>query len=69
MQSTGNTRIMHIIQKIKNGNATQSDLDTIVSTGELMELTSSCGLGKTAAVPILFMLTNFKDEIDLLINK
>lgn len=65
----GNTKIMHIIQKIKNGDATQSDLDRIVSTGELMELTSSCGLGKTAAVPILSMLDNFKDEIELLIDK
>ena len=65
----GNTKIMSIIQKIKSGDATQNDLDMIVSTGELMELTSSCGLGKTAAIPVISMLNNFKEEIDLLIQK
>ncbi|MCD6435319.1 MAG: SLBB domain-containing protein, partial [Clostridiales bacterium] len=65
----GNTVIMDIIHKMKKGEATQSDLDRIVSTGELMKIASACGLGKTAPIPILSVLNNFEDEIKLIIKE
>ncbi|MEA3422332.1 MAG: NADH-ubiquinone oxidoreductase-F iron-sulfur binding region domain-containing protein [Bacillota bacterium] len=65
----GNTILMDIIQKMKNGKATQDDIDRIMSTGELMKITSSCGLGKTAAIPIMSVVNNFKDEINELIQE
>ena len=65
----GNTILMDIIKKMKNGKVTQTDIDRILSTGELMKITSACGLGKTAAVPIMSVVNNFKDEINELIQE
>jgi NADH-quinone oxidoreductase subunit F len=65
----GNTILMDIIKKIKNEKATQNDIDRILSTGELMKITSACGLGKTAAIPIISVMNNFKDEINELIQE
>jgi NADH-quinone oxidoreductase subunit F len=60
----GNTVLLNIINKLKNGTATRKDIVRIREISELMKSTSLCGLGKTASIPILSVLENFKEEVE-----
>jgi len=50
------------LQKIIDGNGVESDLVTLKHLGEQMKKVNRCGLGQSAANPILSSLENFKQE-------
>ncbi|WML34061.1 NADH-quinone oxidoreductase subunit NuoF [Clostridium sp. OS1-26] len=58
----GTKRMLQILEKIVQGKGTLEDLEILVELGETITETALCGLGKTAASPVLSTLKYFKDE-------
>ncbi len=57
----GTKRLLEILTKITNGTATLADIDLLESLSNSIKVGSLCGLGQTAANPVLSTLTKFKD--------
>lgn len=57
------------LQKIIDGNGVMADLDDLIDWGEKMKVSNRCGLGQTAANPILTTLENFREKYEALIDK
>ncbi len=57
------------LDKIINGKGVMQDIDDLVSWGELCKNTTRCGLGQTAANPILTTIVNFRDLYEGKVNK
>lgn len=55
----GTTLLEKGLQKVLDGNATAGDLDDLEELGRTVKTMSRCGLGQTAANPILTTLCNF----------
>ncbi len=60
----GSQQIVNVLQNIQRGAGKREDLDLIAEIAEAMQLTSICGLGQAAPLPILSVIKHFKDEID-----
>jgi len=58
----GTKRMLEILEKIINGSGTLEDLSLLKEIADTVKNTSLCGLGKTAANPILSTLEYFYDE-------
>jgi ferredoxin len=58
----GTQRLKRIVQKITEGRGTEKDLEVLQELGWLVKEASLCGLGQTAANPVLSTLRYFKDE-------
>lgn len=54
--------------KIINGHGVQKDIEDMIKWGTMM-ITNRCGLGQTAANPVLTSIKNFRKLYDDLINK
>ncbi|MCD4745017.1 MAG: NAD(P)H-dependent oxidoreductase subunit E [Bacteroidales bacterium] len=57
------------LQKILDGNGVMNDLTELKKWCNMMKQANRCGLGQTAANPILTTLENFPEEYEKLINK
>lgn len=60
----GNKRLLELLNKIVEGNATEEDLEKIEELCEVIKSTSLCGLGESAPNPVLSTLNYFKDEYE-----
>ena len=58
----GTKRMLEILEKIVAGKGELSDLDMLIELGETISETALCGLGKSAALPVLSTLKLFRDE-------
>jgi NADH:ubiquinone oxidoreductase subunit F (NADH-binding)/(2Fe-2S) ferredoxin/NAD-dependent dihydropyrimidine dehydrogenase PreA subunit len=58
----GNKRILEILTKITEGEATMEDLDKLEDLCHYVKDNSLCGLGQTSPNPVLSTLKYFKDE-------
>ncbi len=58
----GTKRMLEILEKIVDGNGTVDDLDLLKEIADTVKNTALCGLGKTAANPVLSTLEHFYDE-------
>ena len=58
----GTKRILEILEKITKGNGTLQDLADLEDLSEAVKANSLCGLGQTAANPVLSTMRQFKDE-------
>ncbi|MBN2442885.1 MAG: 4Fe-4S binding protein [Spirochaetales bacterium] len=58
----GISQILHILTRIAEGNGESDDIARLENLASLLEETSLCALGKTAAYPVLSTLRYFKDE-------
>lgn len=58
----GTRRMLDILEKIVAGNGELSDLDTLEKLADTITSTALCGLGKTAANPVVSTLKYFRDE-------
>ena len=56
------------LQKLLDGNGVMSDLDDLENWGKNMKAANRCGLGQTAANPILSTLKNFREDYEALIE-
>lgn len=66
----GTKRILEILESIVEGKAELEDLDRLMELSELITETSLCGLGQSAAFPVISTLKYFKEEyLDHINNK
>jgi len=64
----GNQILLEKIKKFKRGLCTQKDLDEIKQWGEIMKLSSRCGLGKSSPNSLIMGIDKFKDYYNLKIS-
>ena len=60
----GTKRMLEILTKITDGNATMEDLDKLEELCYYVKANSLCGLGQTAPNPVLSTLRYFRDEYE-----
>ncbi|NLJ98088.1 MAG: NADH-quinone oxidoreductase subunit NuoF [Tissierellia bacterium] len=60
----GTKRMLEILEKITEGKGTPEDLDTLESLSETITQGSLCGLGQTAANPVVSTMKYFRDEYE-----
>jgi len=60
----GTQRMWEIVTKISNGRGEMKDLDLLEELAEAVKDASMCGLGQTAANPVLSTLTYFRNEYE-----
>ena len=58
----GTRKMLNILTKITQGQATQTDVDRLVSLGQTVHTASLCGLGQTAPNPVLTTMRYFGEE-------
>ena len=58
----GTKRMLEILNRIVEGKGEDGDLELLKELGEAISKTALCGLGKTAAGPVLSTLKYFEDE-------
>ncbi|WP_373497786.1 NADH-ubiquinone oxidoreductase-F iron-sulfur binding region domain-containing protein [Desulfococcus sp.] len=58
----GGWQLLHILEGISEGRGTLEDLDRMRRISKAMQKASLCGLGQTAANPVLSTLKYFEDE-------
>ncbi len=58
----GTKRLLELLTKITEGKATMDDLNQLEELSQTIKTGSLCGLGQTAANPVLSTLTHFRDE-------
>lgn len=60
----GTKRMLEILERIVAGNGTLEDLDTLDELAKMITDTALCGLGKSAAKPVMSTLKAFRDEYE-----
>ena len=58
----GTTRMLEILERIVQGRGELEDLDMLEYLAKTITETALCGLGKSAAQPVMSTLKNFRDE-------
>lgn len=58
----GTKRMLEILERIVAGNGTLEDLDILEELAKMITDTALCGLGKSAAQPVMSTLCVFRDE-------
>ncbi|MFB6163091.1 MAG: NADH-ubiquinone oxidoreductase-F iron-sulfur binding region domain-containing protein [Halococcoides sp.] len=58
----GTKQSLEMLEAITNGEADEDTIDELADLGETMQETSLCGLGQTAANPVLSTLEYFEEE-------
>jgi NADH:ubiquinone oxidoreductase subunit F (NADH-binding)/NADH:ubiquinone oxidoreductase subunit E len=61
---TGSEKLVQTLGRIAREGGSARDLDTIDELAEAMQLTSICGLGQAAPLPITSVVRHFRDEIE-----
>ncbi|NTW32851.1 MAG: hypothetical protein HGB12_09535, partial [Bacteroidetes bacterium] len=57
------------LEKIIDGKGIKSDIDDLVKLSKTMKDLNRCGLGQTAANPILSTIENFREKYDALVKE
>lgn len=66
----GTKRMLEILERIVAGKGEMEDLDKLEELGHFIKDRSLCGLGKSAPLPVLSTLQNFRDEyIEHIVDK
>ena len=58
----GTKRMLEILEKIVAGKGTMEDLEKLEETAVFVKERSLCGLGKSAPLPVLSTIKNFREE-------
>jgi bidirectional [NiFe] hydrogenase diaphorase subunit len=65
----GTAQIHHLLSKVRAGQATVKDLDTLDRLCTMVKQTSLCGLGQSAPNPVLSTLRYFRPEYEAFLAK
>jgi NADH:ubiquinone oxidoreductase subunit F (NADH-binding) len=65
----GTPRMVELVDNLKSGQASVSDLDELRQLAELVNAASLCGLGQAAGNPVLSVLHFFGDELAMMANR
>ncbi|MGH4139492.1 NADH-quinone oxidoreductase subunit NuoF [Clostridium sp.] len=60
----GTKRMLEILERIVAGSGVISDIDTLLELADTITNTSLCGLGKSAALPVVSTIKNFREEYE-----
>ena len=60
----GISQMLHILERISQGEGEEGDIQRLETLGELLEDTALCALGKTAAYPVLSTVRRFREEYE-----
>ena len=60
----GTKQMLKILERIVSGDGEIEDLDRLLDLGETISAAALCGLGKTAASPVLTTIKSFRDEYE-----
>jgi NADH-quinone oxidoreductase subunit F len=61
----GTKRMLEILERIVSGNSEISDIDLLLELADTISSTALCGLGKTAAFPVVSTIKNFREEYEM----
>lgn len=60
----GTKRMLEILERIVAGNGVEEDIDLLLDLADTISHTALCGLGKTAAMPVVSTIKNFREEYE-----
>ena len=60
----GTRRMLSILERIVNGLGEDGDIELLLELADTISATALCGLGKTAALPVVSTIQNFRDEYE-----
>ena len=60
----GTKRMLTILENIVEGNGRQGDIELLLELADTISATALCGLGKTAAFPVVSTIQSFRDEYE-----
>lgn len=60
----GTRRMLAILERIVDGRGEEGDIDLLLELAETISATALCGLGKTAAFPVVSTIRSFRDEYE-----
>jgi len=60
----GTKRMLEILERITTGSGKLSDIDMLLELADTISQTALCGLGKTAALPVISTIKNFRGEYE-----
>ncbi|MBP2640341.1 MAG: hndC2 [Firmicutes bacterium] len=60
----GTKRMLAILEKIVSGQGELEDIDMLLELADMISATALCGLGKTAAFPVISTIKYFRDEYE-----
>lgn len=61
---TGTHHLQGLMEKVCQGNSSDSEMELALRIADTMDLASICGLGKTASMPFRSAYNNFREEFD-----
>lgn len=64
----GTKRMLEILERIVAGNCKDGDIELLLDLADTISSTALCGLGKTAATPVVSTIKNFREEYEEHIN-
>lgn len=60
----GTKRMLEILNRITEGKGEEGDIETLLELGEIIKDSAMCGLGQTAANPVISTIKYFRDEYE-----
>lgn len=60
----GTKRMLEILERIVEGKGEKEDIDMLLELADTISSTALCGLGKTAAFPVVSTIKNFRSEYE-----
>ncbi|MDL2214150.1 NADH-quinone oxidoreductase subunit NuoF [Clostridia bacterium OttesenSCG-928-O13] len=60
----GTKRMLEILERIVAGEGREGDIDMLLDLADTISNTALCGLGKTAAFPVVSTINSFRDEYE-----
>jgi NADH-quinone oxidoreductase subunit F len=60
----GTKRMLEIVERICTGEGEEGDIERLIALGETISETALCGLGQTAANPVLSTIRHFRHEYE-----
>lgn len=60
----GTKRMLAILERIVEGKGEDGDIELLLELADTVSATALCGLGKTAAFPVVSTIKNFRDEYE-----
>ena len=60
----GTKRMLAILERIVEGKGEEGDIDLLLELADTISATALCGLGKTAAFPVVSTINSFRDEYE-----
>jgi NADH-quinone oxidoreductase subunit F len=65
----GTKRMLEILERIVAGEGRDGDIELLAELADTISATALCGLGKTAPLPVISTIKNFREEYEAHINE